>query len=486
MNLLVYLEPLHELDNPFWHEPWLGFTEKMATTLKKRWPGSRTVCVTNSALASISQERSFDLVVLDHTELVPRFGGSALAVASLWDAGGSWRTNRAMAGVIKARLPNFKPDACVSFSPAPFLRIAFPKAPVLFFEHGMVSRPPFPLTGYLDPFDLLRNSALVCLKHQIRNFQPTAEEASLVSDLREAYFAYIHANNPLKETISNWRGQFDRLLLFGGQFSGFYAFDCYTDAKSPLDLLLRTLEQVEPNVGVIATEHPNRPFLSERTVEWVSKTYPNFLWSPDFNNTTWRAASQWVMPHVDAVATVNSKVGLESLLWKKPLVVLGSSHLDAIADSNNLSDLESICSHAWPDWKESVLLWHLTRYTIPFDILFGDGVFCERLVQAKEHHVKSTMSDFYQKRPCPLITLARNYKNHLQSALLPEDFDTATCLRLHRAVAESRDAPIRGEDAGELSLQRIAKENAALATALGELAGRHLRLASSCHDAKAH
>lgn len=161
MNLLIYLEPLHELDNPFWHEAWLGFADRMATALKRRWPEARAVCVTNRALAYAKPRAPFDIVVLDHTELVPRFGATAAAVAAHWDSGGDDDSNTAMAALLRARLGGFEPGVCVSFSPVPFLRTAFSEAPVLFFEHGMVSRPPFPLTGYLDPFDIVRGSALV-------------------------------------------------------------------------------------------------------------------------------------------------------------------------------------------------------------------------------------------------------------------------------------------------------------------------------------
>lgn len=409
MNLLIYLEPLHELDNPFWHEAWLGFADRMATALKRRWPEARAVCVTNRALAYAKPQAPFDIVVLDHTELVPRFGATAAAVAAHWDAGGNDDSNTAMAALLRARLGGFEPGVCVSFSPAPFLRTAFPEAPALFFEHGMVSRPPFPLTGYLDPFDIVRGSALVRLKDEVRGFQPTAAEAAFVAELRERYFGHIESGNRLTATVASWREKFPRLLLLAGQFSNFYAFDCYAANKTPLDLVLHALAAAGPSVGVIVTEHPNHPFLNERMVEWLAASHPNFLWSPEFNATTWRAASQWLMAHVDAVATVSSKVGLETLLWRKPLLVLGSSHLDTIADGHDLAELDAVCARPWPAWKDAVLAWHLTRYTMPFDLLFETDLFCDRLELALAQHRSNNRDAAFDVAFAPIDDIRRSY-----------------------------------------------------------------------------
>ncbi len=422
MNLLIYLEPLHEMNDPFWHEPWLRFADLMVTAFKRRWPSARVICVTSQALTHSRPAAQFDVVVLDHSELVPRFGSTAATVAAHWDAGGSEESNLVMASLLRGRLAGFQPQACISFSPAPFLRAAFPEAVTLFFEHGMVSRPPFPLTGYLDPYDIIRNSALVRLKNKARSFQPTLAEKQFIEDLRTRYWDYIKDSNPLTAIAAGWRKNFPRLLLLAGQFSNFYAFDSYAAQKSPLDLVLYALATVSPSVGVVVTEHPSHSFLTKRVVDWLTASYPNFLWNPEFERTTWKAASQWLMPYVDAVATVSSKVGFETLLWKKPLIVLGSSHLDIVADGHDLGSIESMCSASWPAWKDSVLAWNLTRYTMPFDLLFEGDIFCERLELAMARHRIADLDTFFDSTFAPLEAIRCSY------------FDTLNAKELARKV----------------------------------------------------
>jgi hypothetical protein len=67
------------------------------------------------------------------------------------------------------------------------------------------------------------------------------------------------------------------------------------------------------------------------------------------------------------------------------LIILGNSHLNAIADAHSLDKIDTICANPWTSEKDMFLEWLLTRYYIPYSILFESG-----WLRAFLHRVLST------------------------------------------------------------------------------------------------
>ena len=151
MRVLFYVEPLVERENPTWKKSWIDYFVKEISRalIHEGIHENDMACIAPSALCGIARSilPNSRVVSIDQTELIPRFGSSALAVASRWylnQADSATLTN--MADLVCERLGNFIPTVCLTFSPAPFLKRAWPQVKVLHMEYGFISRPPFPET----------------------------------------------------------------------------------------------------------------------------------------------------------------------------------------------------------------------------------------------------------------------------------------------------------------------------------------------------
>lgn len=399
MKVLFYIEPLTERETPTWKRAWLDYAAKMARAIAVKRPFFVMAAVVGDGLAAEARNifKGARVEVLKHSELVPRFGATALQVALGSYASAPADTQRAMGDLVKQRTRGFLPDACISFSPAPFLRHAFPNAPVLHFELGMVSRAPFPMTGYLDPVGMFKQGFIGRHEDAVTRFVPTVAERRLVEQLREKSLRQISRANPLSEVADELAKGYRKRVLLALQFSNFYAYDAHAAYPEQYDLLIQTLESTPTDVGVFITEHPQHLLLSGETLAHLKSEFRNLLWSPDFRQTT--AASQYLMEHSDAVVTVSSSVGWQALLWRKPLLVAGRSHLDLVAASNDLRDLAVLLEEpkGEDERNERVLAWHLARYASPFDVLFGRSEIVERLDRAIVSHRAQDWAAYYDK-----------------------------------------------------------------------------------------
>ena len=383
MRVLFYVEPLTERDTPTWKTTWIHFVDKMVTTLRREFSEAQFLCVVGDGLEDLAKAtlRNCTMAVIHHTELVPRFGSSALAASMHWYKTPSKRSLNDMAKLLKDRLGAFKPDVCITFSSAPFIGTAFPEIPVLHFEYGLVSRQPFPETAYLDPLGMFNNSYPIRNRDILMKYSATNKEKELVRTFRNAYLPTISNKNPLS-IIKPALEEFRSSVLVALQFSQFYAYDSHAEFPDQYDLIIQTLASVPDDIAVVAVEHPQYPILKETTINYLKSKHKNFVWFSQFRDVP--SASQYLIEHVDLVITVSSSVGLQTMLWKKPLIVLGHSHLDLLADSHSLQDVVKVMQQPWPAYKENILAWYLGRYSIPFNLLFDDGVLVSRILKAQD------------------------------------------------------------------------------------------------------
>jgi len=91
------------------------------------------------------------------------------------------------------------------------------------------------------------------------------------------------------------------------------------------------LSSVPHSIGVVFSPHPDYPALTRDIVSYLRVTYPHFVYSHELE--TIRSASQYLIGHVDAVASVSSMVGLQALIWKKKIISLGTGQISLAADS---------------------------------------------------------------------------------------------------------------------------------------------------------
>lgn len=373
MRILFYVEPLVERENPSWKKGWIThFVSEITTALMAEGcDASAFGCIAPTPLGSIAREvlPSGRIATIDQSDLIPRFGASSLEVSIGWyrkTLGDSALDE--MANMVKTRLGNFSPDICISFSPAPFLNRAFPGCKVFHLEFGLVSRQPFPETVYFDPIGMFQSGSLAKFAQAIKAYAPENSETSLLNQFREDFCQVLQGNrNPLHDYIGDTVRRFESLVLLALQFSNFYAYDSHARFKDQYDLLIHTLESVPRHIGVVVCEHPEHPVLTESTIQYLRSKYPNFIWHTIFREVY--SVSYYLMSYVQGVVTVSSSVGMQTLLWRKKLAVVGSSHLDFIADSHEVDKLIPELNSEWAPWKESVVTWLLSRFHLPFQPL---------------------------------------------------------------------------------------------------------------------
>lgn len=398
MHVLFYVEPLTELDAPRLKAGWVRqFVTLMINSIRAAEPTSNFCCVVGDGLEDIAKASLSEcqIVTIEHTELVPRFGPSSLAVAQKWYQSSSAQQREEMADLLMDRVQGFEPDVCITFSPAPFLEKAFPSSTTLYFELGLVSRAPFPMTAYLDPLGMLKNGYPATHSRIVKNHVGSQQEIDLVDQIRTRYLTIISQGNPFSAEIAPTLKKFKASILVALQFSQFYAYDAHATFPDQYDLIIQTLNSVDTDIAVVVVEHPQHLVLTEETIQYLQSKYSNFIYDSRFKQVP--SASQYLLEHVDLVITVSSSVGLQAMLWKKPLLVLGSSHLDAVADSHELTDIKKLLQTPWPEHKEHILAWHLSRYSIPFDLLFGTDMLVERIQLARDCAKNGDYSPYFDE-----------------------------------------------------------------------------------------
>ena len=377
MRILFYVEPLVERENPTWKTYWVTyFVRKISTALISEGVTAEDIaCLVPTSLQAIAREilPNSCVISIDHTELVPRFGNSALTVASTWYKNEASDKNLLNMGMlVKDRLGTFVPTCCISFSPAPFLKATWPAVHLLHMECGFISRPPFPETVYFDPYGMFSNSVLVHCAEELHQRIPSNEERALLENVRERFCTFGKEQpNPLSEIVSKTLEKFESAVLLALQFSNFYAYDANAQFTDQYDLLVHTLQSVPQQIAVVVCEHPEHPVLTPQTIAYLTECYPHFVWHPLFRQVY--GASHYLMPFVQGVITVSSSVGLQALLWKKKLAVVGSSHLTPICDTSELAELPSLLREGWSEEKERVLCWLLSSFHLPFETLLESG-----------------------------------------------------------------------------------------------------------------
>lgn len=378
MRVLFFVEPLVEREDPLWKKGWLDhFVREIAQSLIKEGVGPAELSVIcPAALGGLARQvlPEARIGMIDQPELVPKFGHSSLDIATQWYNGSATPALMdEMARLVKGKVDPFVPDLCITFSPAPFIKLAWPNSKVIHFECGFISRPPFPETVYFDPEGMFRSGSLIRHRERIRNYTPSDDEFGLVSQIRADFCASADpSDNPLAEIVQSALAPFESAILLALQFSNFYAYDANARFSDQYDLLVNTLESVPKNVAVVVCEHPEHLVLKDESIAFLRRQYPNFVWHPLFRAVY--GASHYLMPFVQAVVTVSSSVGLQTLLWKKHLVVVGSSHLDLVCDAHEVSELTAKLGGEWPAWKEASLAWLLSRFYLPLNSLLESNM----------------------------------------------------------------------------------------------------------------
>jgi len=389
MKILFYIEPSIVLDNPLCYVPWWGFSfELIMTLLKDKDHEYEILVITNESLKNHIEKECLENLVrvysIPQEELLKKFNLDYLKATIAWyqeDFDDSQLEH--MAGLIKESIQGFIPDVIITFAPVPFLKVIFSEAVILHYELGMISRLPFHRTIYLDPEGMFCHSSLIKYKDDIVNHSIDADQKERITAFRDHYITLIQEKNPFREFLDPIREKYSKILLLPLQFSRIYSFDGLSNFTSQFHYLLSVLSNLPSNIALIVTNHSFCSILTPELVQYLKTRYENFFFTPEFD--WFLDVSHFCLGYVDGVISVSSAVGLQTLIWQKKLIVLGDSHLNLIADANDLSNISEVLDAPQKN-RDAILHWLLTRYYIPIAYLYEPTWLSRHLTTAVKIH----------------------------------------------------------------------------------------------------
>ncbi|MET4692171.1 HAD family hydrolase [Endozoicomonas lisbonensis] len=352
MNILYFLEPREELGNPKFRLGTIrNHISKEILAIEKADNNNEVRLLTSDEVRKACLEEKLlsgkNIFAIRQGELKKYFPNEREISKKFFTGEFDKKDENIMHRLCRKAIGNWSPDIIVCYEgAAPYLNSMFPEAVFINSTLGMLSRAPFPELGCFDPCGVFKLSYLKKFENELRSLKASPYQIELLEKLRNKYSQYIKKNNPIRpEDIP---GNFDKIILLPLQVTGYFAFDDNLPegikCENQLDFVKYVLETVPSSIGVYVTLHGAEDDLfDETTLKILREKHSNFLFSPEIQKIRW--CSQWLLPYVDGVATVSSSVGLQAIIWKKPVFTFGDSHVSAfnageLLDSERLLDEE--------------------------------------------------------------------------------------------------------------------------------------------------
>jgi hypothetical protein len=373
MRVLYFLEPSVEFGDPLQRLPTLRNHWDRELSALRAHAGQqldlKLVCAERVYAAARVEGllRDIDVVTVSARDL-RRVTRDAFQASLDWFEGTFAPATLARAMQLYAeKLGGFVPDAIVCYeSSAPYLAQLFPRALLLHSTLGMFSRPPYPALSTLDPYGLGKHSSLAFAHEALRRRTLATSELAQLEALKLDFRRAQRLRSPV--TAERVRQGFAHVVLLPLQVSRYFMYDAHCPpelrGKSQTALIAYVLSRVPRDVGVYASLHRvGASWAERRQMEALTRRHPNLLHDPEIQSLPF--TSQHVLPHVDAVVSVASSVGLQALIWDLPVVVVGESHLTGVASATSLGALPALLARGRTAALDPVLYHLLTHYYVP-------------------------------------------------------------------------------------------------------------------------
>ena len=411
-RILFYVEIFTELDRPEFHDAWIAFSAKFMVGMMAGGHPSTPETVrllTNEALGELAPKHGFWgplTSVVKEREFLEIFGTDYLtATVDGYHGKTPEKVLEAAAQCLRRAVDGFEPDLIVTYTTAPWLQRAFPQAVVLHEEYGLFSRPPYPESYYFDPSGKFANATIARHAAALRAYVADDAEKDMVERIRDLYCrAIIPKVSPFVNVEAAIRKRWKTIMLLPLQYCGHYGFEGTGPYRTQGAVVRDVIERVDPNIAVLVVNHSTAHYHGTipppDLYAYLGKRHENLLFNDSLNNVM--HASQYLLAHVDMVATVSSSVGLQAVLWNKPVVALGDSHINALADYTRVEDVPAGVP-ARPTWdKTGALAWLIRHYYIPSPYLQNKdwmNAFTARCIE--RHRAGVTGLDFFDPIDTP-------------------------------------------------------------------------------------
>lgn len=380
MRVLCYVEPTTFRNNPHQLQAWVGWLAQMMSAHAQFAPKDEFAIASApwlcTAFAQYAPElRHTKYSILPRDILSPFGMDRHLYATDLMDdlelpikatALYMWLDRIAM---------QFEPTVILSFTENRYLSQVFKSGLTLFAERAPLPQGLRVRSLFLDPSGHQRRSILARYAQRILSLHLTQEEVgSALGEWGRSYEIPMRSS-PDTEAFLAWKHQYvgtNPLLLIALQQPDWLTFEGLA-GRTPIDGQVMTwLAELPPNWRAVASYHQGFE-LPPSLEEAVRIQFPNLVSLP----FAWRRArSEWLIPHVDAVVTVGSAVGMTGLLAGKKVVASLRSNLSGMA-AGRVANLNEVCALSSP--QRAALLAFLThRYSHSMDnLLRVPGYFAE-------------------------------------------------------------------------------------------------------------
>lgn len=238
--------------------------------------------------------------------------------------------NNKLYKIFRKSLGNWVPEMIIMHEThAPFFYALYPDALILHGMYGMTFKEPYPQTYLFDCKGLYSNS-IFNSEDVLKNIQISDKEKQTIYNIKNWYAQQIVPHDPTWGIIEKYQAKYDKLILVPLQVNNYYAFDECSKYKDQLEFLEDALKHIPKTWGVIVTGHSSyEPMVDDRKFMQLKLQYENLIQLPELDDIPF--VSQALLPHVDALVSISSSLALQSLIFNKPLVLAGNSHINKVA-----------------------------------------------------------------------------------------------------------------------------------------------------------
>lgn len=374
MNFLFFLEPSIELNNPLF---------RYATLRSSLLPQIKTLRRMGHDVVTLLSDSVAQKCIVDNK--VEQIGTIAVIDSIEWMNGEGYfprslrhQSRNYFDGEllnIKKILLNsigdlsYKPDVIIVWeTPAYYLEELFPEAKCIYQMPGVFSRPPF---ANLVSFD----DRLLERKTKPVDYIIDDGELSDFEKLREKENSFFSSISPTKKKIEDIRKKYSKIVLFPLQIDNYFMVSSVLgDGKTQFDALISCLKLLPGDIALIVTNYISRDIksavLSHENIKYLRNRFPNFKYIEEFDLIP--CVSQYLVREVDGVISISSSLGYQARYWGKPLLTLGTSHIQNFATTDNFDEFIEQIYTSIAYFNDSNLIGEMKYKNVPQDFLSSD------------------------------------------------------------------------------------------------------------------
>jgi predicted HAD superfamily hydrolase len=276
-------------------------------------------------------------------------------------------------------------------NPVPFLKEMFPKAAIIHQMPGFFSRAPYPHTVTFDPVGLYKNSLFHTQAKAIQTGKMLNEnDITMAKNFSAEVKNVFHLLQPFKLSNLIKKSDSKKITLLPLQVSNHYAFQADTNYPNQMDFLVDVMDNNYQKDYIVTTQYVSN-FIQDNIIndenEYSLKDkYQNLVYSKDFDIIP--SISQYLLEQVDAVKCAFSSIGIQGMVWQKPLHVCQDTFLKQYDHSNNVEGL------SWEERCNNTISTILSRYQVLASSITKDGHFLKKLLCEIVSRKKSGESNF--------------------------------------------------------------------------------------------